>query len=207
MAAFGGVVALNRPLNGDVAAVIAGRFIEVLITPEVETVGALENQPNVRILEAPIPHNRDFDLRRVEDGLMLQQRDVVDTEGWEVLSSRQPQPGELEDLLLAWKVAAHTKSNSVVLTLGGQTVGVGAGDQSRIGSAERAHQQAGERAPGAKAASDAIFPFTDGVEIHAAAGVAGIVAPTGSKRDADVLATAERLGLLLVRAPHRHFKH
>lgn len=206
-AAFGGVVALNRPLDGATAAVIAGRFIEVLIAPDVENVGGLEAQSALRVLQAPPPHGMDLDLRRVEDGLMVQRRDAVDLDGWEVLTARQPFPDELEDLRLAWTVASHTKSNSVVVVAGGKTVGVGAGDQSRIGSVRRALQQSGDRAIGAMAASDAFFPFPDGVELLAGAGITGIVAPGGSKRDAEVLAVAEQLGLVFVRAARRHFKH
>jgi phosphoribosylaminoimidazolecarboxamide formyltransferase/IMP cyclohydrolase len=206
-AAFGGVIAVNRPLEAALAEAIAGRFIEVLIVPRVETLGGLVDQPAVRVLEGPSPHGLDLDLRRVEGGLMAQRRDVVDLEGWEVLTARQPLPAELDDLRLAWTVAAHTKSNAVVVVVGGKTVGVGAGDQSRIGSARRALDQAGDRAVGAVAASDAFFPFPDGIELLAEAGVTGIVAPGGSKRDAEVLAVAEQLGLVFVRAQHRHFKH
>ena len=138
---------------------------------------------------------------------MVQRRDAVDLDGWEVLTARQPVDNVMEDLGLAWTVAAHTRSNAVVLVAGGQTVGVGAGDQSRIGSARRALHQAGDRAVGSVAASDAFFPFPDGVELLARAGITAIVAPGGSKRDAEVLAAAEQLGVVFVRAHHRHFKH
>ena len=207
LAAFGGVVALNRPLDQYSAQAIAGRFIEVLIAPEIQTVGELATQVALRILESPLPHGRDFDLRRVEDGIMLQRRDAVDLEGWEVLTGRHPLESVMEDLGLAWTVAVHTRSNAVVLVADGQTVGVGAGDQSRIGSARRALHQAGSRAVGSVAASDAFFPFPDGVELLAGAGITAIVAPGGSKRDAEVLAAAERLGVVFIRARHRHFKH
>ncbi len=207
LAAFGGVVALNRPLDAAGASAIAGRFIEVLIAPVVETVGDLGAQASLRVLEGPVPHGTDLDLRRVEDGFMAQRRDVVDLDGWEVMTPRIPLPNELDDLRLAWTVAAHTKSNSVVLAIGGKTVGVGAGDQSRVGSARRALDQAGQRAVGSVAASDAFFPFPDGIELLAEAGITGIVAPGGSKRDAEVLAVAEHMGLVFVKAPHRHFRH
>lgn len=207
LASFGGVVALNRPLDQDSAQAIAGRFIEVLIAPEIQTVGELATQVALRILESPPPHGRDFDLRRVEDGLMLQRRDAVDLEDWEVLTARHPVDRVMDDLGLAWTVAAHTRSNAVVLVADGQTVGVGAGDQSRIGSARRALHQAGNRAVGSVAASDAFFPFPDGVELLAGAGIRAIVAPGGSKRDAEVLAAAEHLGVVFIRARHRHFKH
>ena len=207
LAAFGGVVALNRPLDQDSTKAIGGRFIEVLIAPEVQTVGELAAQAALRILESPPPHGVDFDLRRVEDGLMVQRRDAVDMDGWEVLTGRQPGENVMEDLGLAWTVAAHTRSNAVVLVAGGQTVGVGAGDQSRIGSARRALHQAGDRAVGAVAASDAFFPFPDGVEMLARAGVSAIVAPGGSKRDPEVLAAAKQLGVMFIQAHNRHFKH
>jgi phosphoribosylaminoimidazolecarboxamide formyltransferase/IMP cyclohydrolase len=207
LSAFGGVVALNRPLDAAGAASIVGRFIEVLIAPSIESIGDLNAQASLRILESPAPHGFDLDLRRVEDGVMAQRRDVIDLDGWEVMTPRIPLPNELEDLRLAWTVAAHTKSNSVVLAMGGKTVGVGAGDQSRVGAARRALDQAGERSVGSLAASDAFFPFPDGIELLAAAGITGIVAPGGSKRDSEVLAVAEQLGLVFVKAPHRHFRH
>lgn len=207
LAAYGGVVALNRPLDAAGAGAIVGRFIEVVIAPSIETIGDLKTQASLRILESPPPHGIDWDLRRVEDGVMAQRRDIVDLDGWEVMTPRIPLPNELDDLRLAWTVAAHTKSNAVVLAMGGKTVGVGAGDQSRVGSARRALDQAGERAVGSLAASDAFFPFPDGIELLAAAGVTGIVAPGGSKRDAQILAVAEQLGLVFVKAPHRHFRH
>jgi phosphoribosylaminoimidazolecarboxamide formyltransferase/IMP cyclohydrolase len=207
LAAFGGVVALNRPLDAAGAGAIAGRFVEVLIVPSIDSIGDLETRASLRILESPGPHRLDLDFRRVEDGLMVQRRDVVDLDGWEVMTPRIPLPNELDDLRLAWTVTAHTKSNSVVLAIGGKTVGVGAGDQSRVGAARRALDQAGERAVGSVAASDAFFPFPDGVELLAAAGITAIVAPGGSKRDSEILEVAEQLGLVFVKAPHRHFRH
>ena len=207
LSAFGGVVALNRPLDEAGAGAIAGRFVEVLIAPSIETTGDLKNQTSLRVLESPAPHSLDFDLRRVEDGVMVQRRDAVDLDGWEVMTPRIPLPNELDDLRLAWTVSAHTKSNAVVLAIGGRTVGIGAGDQSRVGSARRALDQAGERAVGSVAASDAFFPFPDGIELLAGAGITAIVAPGGSKRDSEILAAAEQLGLVFVKAPHRHFRH
>ncbi|MGH8927984.1 MAG: bifunctional phosphoribosylaminoimidazolecarboxamide formyltransferase/IMP cyclohydrolase [Acidimicrobiia bacterium] len=206
-AAFGGVVALNRSLDRPTAEAIAGRFIEVLIAPRVEDEGSLGSQTALRILEAPSPHADDLDLRRVEEGMMAQGRDAIDLDDWEVMTAAVPSLEQLADLRLAWTVCAHTRSNSVVIATGGMAVGIGAGDQSRIGSARRALFQAGERARGAVAASDGFFPFPDGVELLAEAGVTAIVAPGGSRRDKEVLARAEELGLVFVRAARRHFKH
>ncbi|MGQ0849224.1 MAG: bifunctional phosphoribosylaminoimidazolecarboxamide formyltransferase/IMP cyclohydrolase [Actinomycetota bacterium] len=205
--AFGGVVALKSSLTREVAEAMAGRFIEVVIAPRVEDIGPLVSQPSLRVLEAPPPHNVDPDLRRIEEGMLLQQRDQVDVEGWEVLTTRRPTLEQFDGLRLAWTVAAHTKSNSVVVVSGRSAVGVGAGDQSRIGAARKALAQAGDRAKGAVAASDGFFPFADAVELLAAAGVEAIVAPGGSKRDTEVVSAAEALGVAFVRAGRRHFRH
>lgn len=206
ISAFGGVVALNQPLDQALAAEIGDRFVEVVVAPVV-VAGGLADRPAMRVLEAPAPHGSDLDLRRLEDGAMLQRRDRVDFSDWTVVGSRRPTPDDLSDLRLAWTVATHTKSNSVVIATKGQAVGVGAGDQSRVGAAERALARAGARAHGAVAASDAFFPFPDGVELLADAGVTAVVAPGGSKRDEEVAAAAEARGLAFVRASHRHFRH
>lgn len=205
LSAFGGVVAVNCPVDEQMADELFGRFIEVVVAPRVTI--DLSDRPALRVLEAPAPHHSDFDLRRIEDGVMVQQRDRVGFADWQVVGDLQPTPAQLSDLRLAWIVAAHTKSNSVVIAVGGQAVGVGAGDQSRIGAAERALARAGARAHGAVAASDAFFPFSDGVELLADAGITAIVAPGGSKRDEEVSDTAKARGLAFVRAGYRHFRH
>lgn len=205
LSAFGGVVAVNSPIDQAFADELSGRFIEVVVAPQVTV--DLTERPSLRVLEAPAPHHSDFDLRRIEDGVMVQRRDRVDFENWQVVGGRQPNAIQWSDLRLAWTVAAHTKSNSVVIATEGQAVGVGAGDQSRVGAVERAVARAGARAHGAVAASDAFFPFPDGVELLADAGVTAIVAPGGSKRDEEVAAVAEARGLAFVRAGHRHFRH
>ncbi|MGH8957105.1 MAG: bifunctional phosphoribosylaminoimidazolecarboxamide formyltransferase/IMP cyclohydrolase [Acidimicrobiia bacterium] len=205
LSAFGGVIALNSPLDEETAAVISERFVEVVVAPEVWDLGDIKE--GVRVLTATPPHGLDLDLRRVEDGMLAQNRDWDDGAGWETRSEREPSHHEEASLRLALIVASHAKSNAVVIVNERAAIGVGAGDQSRVGAVEKALRQAGERAAGAVAASDAFFPFPDGVEALAAAGITAIVAPVGSRNDAQVLAAADRLGLAFIAAPRRHFRH
>jgi phosphoribosylaminoimidazolecarboxamide formyltransferase/IMP cyclohydrolase len=210
LSAFGGVVALGGPVDEATASRLAGRFVEVVVAPAV-TAGAvtvLGAKPNMRVLVAPAPHDGDRDVRRLEDGFVAQRRDGAPSDGdWEVRSAVRPYEAQLADLRLAWRVAAAATSNSVVIATGGAAVGIGAGDQSRVGAAERAVARAGERALGSVAAGDGFFPFGDGIEVLAAAGVAAVVAPGGSRRDDEVVATADRLGIALILAGTRHFRH
>jgi phosphoribosylaminoimidazolecarboxamide formyltransferase/IMP cyclohydrolase len=205
LAAFGGVIAINSPLDEETAAVISERFVEVVVAPEVWDLGGIKE--GVRILSAPLPHSGDLDLRRMEDGMLVQTRDGDDGTGWETISAKTASQIQHSELVLAFTVATHAKSNAIVIVSDGAAVGVGAGDQSRVGAVERALRQAGERAEGAVAASDAFFPFPDGVEALAAAGVAAIVTPVGSRNDPQVVAAADRLGLVFIAAPRRHFRH
>jgi phosphoribosylaminoimidazolecarboxamide formyltransferase/IMP cyclohydrolase len=146
-------------------------------------------------------------MRRVDGGLLVQERDVVDMEGWEVVSEREPTDVEMSSLRFAWIVAAHTRSNAVVIVSDNQAVGVGAGDQSRVGAAERAVVKAGDRARGGVAASDAFFPFRDGLDTLAAAGVTAVVEPGGSRNDQEVIAAADSHRIALVFTHKRHFRH
>jgi phosphoribosylaminoimidazolecarboxamide formyltransferase/IMP cyclohydrolase len=209
LSAFGSVIAVNRPLDAATSgAMAAAGFIEVVVAPSVDDAGALATKSNVRIIAAPPPERPGWDLRRVDGGFVAQAWDSVDADAeWSVVSSRAPSPDEMRDLRFAWQVAAHTKSNAIVIARRGQAVGIGAGDQSRVGASERAVRQAGERAEGAVAASDAFFPFADGIEALAAAGVTAVVEPGGSKGDAEVIAAADQYGVALVFTGRRHFKH
>jgi phosphoribosylaminoimidazolecarboxamide formyltransferase/IMP cyclohydrolase len=216
VSAFGSVVAFNRVLDAATAQNVADRFVEVVIAPTVDTaaVDTLSEKKNLRVLEAPAADGHDLDMRRIEDGLLIQQRDVVAAgEGtqlpadWKLVSARSPRPTEIADLVLAWAVAAHTKSNAIVIAKNLAAIGIGAGDQSRVGAAERALAKADTRAAGAVAASDAFFPFRDGVDALAAAGVRAIVEPGGSRRDDEVIAAADEHDLTLVFTGRRHFKH
>ena len=141
--------------------------------------------------------------------MLLQTRDMVGKgrDSWRVMSGRSPTGAELADLSLAWTVAAHTKSNAIVVAKAGAAIGVGAGDQSRVGAAERALTRAGDRAAGAVAASDAFFPFRDGVDALAAAGVTAVIEPGGSVRDDEVVAACNEHDMALVFSGRRHFRH
>jgi phosphoribosylaminoimidazolecarboxamide formyltransferase/IMP cyclohydrolase len=211
VSAFGGVVALNRDLDaGTARAVAAAGFVEVLVAPGAsdEALRELEGKKGLRILvdddRAPFP----LDVRTAGDGFLVQSPDLVDAGGdWKVATAASPEAGQWDDLRLAWVVAAHTKSNAVVIATGGRAVGIGAGDQSRVGAAARAVLKAGDRARGAVAASDAFFPFRDGLDVLADAGVTAVVEPGGSLRDDEVLAAAEERGVALVLTGRRHFRH
>lgn len=209
LSAFGSVVALNRPLDEATAEAMSGLFIEVLIVPAVTPVAfeRLAGRKRLRLLETHPPHPGGFDGRRLDAGFVLQPRDAVDErrDAWTVQTSREPTEEEWRDLEFAWVVAAHPASNTVVVASERAAVGVGSGDQSRIGAVERALRQAGDRAEGAVAASDGFFPFRDGIDRLAEAGVTAVVEPGGSKRDEEVIAAAEQLGMALVFTGRRHF--
>lgn len=208
VSAFGSVIAVNRPLDEATAqAMTEAGFIEVVVAPDVLDPAGLATKKNLRVLVAPPPLRPGYDMRRVDGGFVAQAWDEVVLDGWEVVSSRRPTESEWDDLRLAWRVAAHTKSNAIVVVADGQAVGIGAGDQSRVGAAERAIRQAGERARGGSAASDAFLPFADGLETLAGAGVTAVVEPGGSVRDEEVIAAANARGVALVFTGRRHFRH
>jgi len=212
LSAYGSVIACNRLLDGETAQRIAAAgFVEVVVAAEVAEAAAeaLAGKKNLRLLEAEPPDPTDPDMRRIEAGFVVQQRDRVEArnDDWEVVSSRTPSPAEWADLEFALKVVTHTKSNAVVVAKGGAAVGVGAGDQSRVGAAERALHRAGDRARGAVAASDAFLPFRDGLDTLAAAGIVAIIEPGGSVRDEEVVSAAEEHGIALVFTGRRHFRH
>ena len=212
LSVFGGVVALNRPVDLEVAMSTKGTFLEVLIAPSV-TPEALEwfrsKKPDLRVLEAGPAATSHLDFKQIAGGFLVQDRDA---RAWgdlcpEVVTASQPTPEEWRDLEFAWAVGKHARSNNVVLAKDGVTVGLGSGAVSRIWAAERAILNAGERAKGAALSSEAFFPFDDVVRAAAAAGVRAIVQPGGAKRDAEVIAAADELGVAMVFTGSRHFKH
>ncbi len=209
LAAFGGVIGVNAEIDGPTAEQIGDRFVEVVVarglSSDAEEI--LSSRPNLRVLIAPPPVDEGPDMRRLDGGMLVQERDVTDAGEWEFVSERKPDPAEMEALRFAWVVAAHTKSNAIVLASGTRVVGVGAGDQSRVGAAERAVVKAGERARGGVAASDAFFPFRDGIDTLAAAGVTAVIEPGGSRNDSEVIEAANEHGLALVFTGKRHFRH
>jgi len=210
LSAFGSVVALNSELDAETAEAIAARFVEIVIAPTItaDARAILAKKKNVRVFVAPPPSAFDLDIRSIDDGFLVQKSDRVGERSDRWLSkARSPTEAELADLDMAWVVAAHTKSNAIVLVKNGATVGVGAGDQSRVGAAERALVKAGERAGGAVCASDAFFPFRDGPDALAAAGITAIVEPGGSIKDDEVIESANEHGISLLFTGERHFKH
>ncbi len=212
LSAYGSVIACNRPLDGETAQrIVAAGFVEVVITAEVAEAAAeaLAGKKNLRLLAAEAPDPADPDMRRIESGFVVQQRDRVESrsDDWQLVSSRTPSPAEWSDLEFALKVVTNTKSNAIVVAKDGSAIGVGAGDQSRVGAAERALHRAGDRARGAVAASDAYLPFRDGLDTLAAAGIVAVIEPGGSVRDEEVVAAAEEHGIALVFTGRRHFRH
>ena len=210
LSAFGGIVALSGEVDDGLAAEITGVFTEVLIAPgytpkALETLGA---KPNTRVLRAGPLARPALSAKAVTGGVLLQHADAVeDPTGYKVVTEKHPSPEQMEDLLFAWRVARTVKSNAIVLVKGGATVGVGAGQMSRVDSSEIAVKKAGEKVRGAAAASDAFFPFADGVEALAGAGVGAVIQPGGSVRDEEVIEAANRKGLAMVFTGRRHFNH
>ncbi len=210
--AFGGVIALNGPIDAPLASRIIGRqFVEVLIAPAVTEAAAqaLRAKPNVRVLVAEMPASA-LDLRRIGGGLLVQEQDMADLPQWRVVSARAPSASEASDLAFAWRVAKFVKSNAIVYARAGATVGVGAGQMSRVDSARIAARKAedvGLSLQGSCVASDAFFPFRDGVDQAAAAGAQAIIQPGGSVRDEEVIAAADEHGLAMVFTGMRHFRH
>ncbi len=212
VSAFGGVVGLSRPLDEATARRIAEVFTEVVVAPGFEAAAreVLERKRSLRLVEVALPRpGPRLGVRSVAGGLLVQEADVAadDPAGWTVVAGEQPDGATVDDLVLAWTVAKHVKSNAIVLAAGGRIVGVGPGQTSRVDAVRIAVAKAGGRAVGAAAASDAFFPFPDGVEELAAAGVRALAQPGGSVRDAEVTAAAERLGMTMLHTGRRHFRH
>ena len=211
VSAFGGVVAVNRELDGAAATAIADVFTEVVVAPSysAEAREILGGKKNLRLLVANVVQLTQLDVRVIPGGALVQDHDAVteSQDDMKVATSRQPTPEEWRDLLFAWTVAARVKSNAIVFAKDQATVGVGAGQMSRVDSVELASRKAGDRARGAVMASDAFFPFRDGVDAAAAAGITAVIQPGGSVRDDEVIAAADEKGLAMVFTGGRHFRH
>ncbi|MCA1768753.1 MAG: bifunctional phosphoribosylaminoimidazolecarboxamide formyltransferase/IMP cyclohydrolase [Halomonas sp.] len=217
--AFGGIIAFNVPLEADTArAIIDRQFVEVIIAPGVEAEAAeiVAEKKNVRLLDvgAHWPGEREHahDFKRITGGLLVQDRDLgmVGRDDLTVVSERVPTEQELRDLAFAWKVAKYVKSNAIVYAKNGQTIGVGAGQMSRVYSAKIAGIKAADEGlsvPGSVMASDAFFPFRDGIDAAAAAGIAAVIQPGGSMRDQEVIDAANEAGIAMVFTGMRHFRH
>ena len=211
VSAYGGIVALNRSMTVEVAEALTSVFTEVVIAPGYDegALTVLAAKENLRVLETRPPAVAPLDLRGIEGGLLVQTTDVVtiDRAAWKVVTDRAPTEQEWADLELAWKVAARVTSNTIVLVKDGQAVGIGAGQQNRRDAGILAGQKADGRAKGGACASDAFFPFRDGLDAAIAAGATAVVQPGGSIRDQDVIDAANEAGLAMVFASERHFKH
>ena len=169
----------------------------------------LATKKNLRVLSAPPPGARALDIRSIDGGLLVQHADavVVDRSAWRVVTKVAPTEEQWADLELAWRVAAAVSSNAIVFVRDGQAVGIGAGQQNRVDSARIAAEKAAGRAAAGACASDAFFPFRDGLDVAAAAGVATVVQPGGSVRDDEVIAAADEHGIAMVFTGERHFRH
>ncbi len=211
--AFGGIVALNRPIDtATVELMVAGPQADLVIAPgyEAGTIEALQaRRKNTRILDAPVPGAETLDVRQISGGFLVQSpRHFAATRGdWRVVTKVAPTPEQWADLELAWRLCGYVKSNAIVLVKDGQAVGIGAGQQNRVESGEIAAKKSAGRAVGGASASDAFYPFEDGVEAAAAAGVAAVIQPGGSMRDEALIEKADELGLAMVFTGERHFLH
>ncbi|MEH1963072.1 MAG: bifunctional phosphoribosylaminoimidazolecarboxamide formyltransferase/IMP cyclohydrolase [Nostoc sp.] len=210
--AFGGIVALNRPIDAATASELTKTFLECVVAPscDAEAQEILGKKSNVRVLTlADLSSGSKDTVKAIAGGFLVQASDdvIADTSQWQVVTERQPTDSELAELLFAWKVCKHVKSNAIVVTSDRTTLGVGAGQMNRVGSVKIALEQAGEKAKGAILASDGFFPFDDSVRTAAAAGITAIVQPGGSLRDKDSVKAANELGLVMVLTGVRHFLH
>jgi len=213
VSAFGGIVAVNRPLDGETAREISGLFLEAVIAPSFEpaALDALKGKKNLRLMEAGAApgHAAGWDMKRVTGGLLVQDRDIVseDPSTFRTVTRRSPSAEELRSLLFAWRIARHVKSNAIVYARGLRTVGIGAGQMSRVDSSRIGAEKAREPLEGTALASDAFFPFRDGVDEAAKAGVTSVIQPGGSVRDEEVIAAADDHSIAMVFTGRRHFRH
>ena len=221
--AFGGIIAFNRKLGLAAAEAVAKQFVEVLIAPDFsdQALAVFKSKPNVRLLKIALPPGgtsdwdqgrNALDMKRVGSGILLQSADNHDLQlaDLTIVSKRQPTPAQLQDMLFAWKVAKYVKSNAIVFCAGGMTLGVGAGQMSRLDSARIARikaQHAGLTLQGSVVASDAFFPFRDGLDVVVDAGATCVIQPGGSMRDDEVIAAANERSVAMAVTGVRHFRH
>jgi len=209
LSAFGGVIACNVEFDGGAAGAIGDLFVEVIIAPRYspEALQILKRRKNLRILRVAVTASDSLSIRSIYAGMLVQSADHDSPEEWRVVSQRQPTAEEITALRFAWQASKHVKSNAIVLARGDATVGIGGGLPSRVDAAQLAARKAGADAIGSVMASDAFFPFPDGIEAAAAAGVVAVVQPGGSLRDESVIEAADRLGLAMCFTGVRHFRH
>lgn len=209
LSAFGGVLACSSPLDAATASAIGKRFLECIAAPdfEPEALAILAAKPDCRLLALEPSADSPVAWRPIDGGILVQERDVGDLTRWEVVTRRAPTETEAAGLRFAWAMARHVKSNAITLARGQALVGVGGGQTSRVDAVHMAVRKAADRAAGAVLASDAFFPFRDGIDLAAAAGVTAIIQPGGSLRDAESVAAADEAGIAMVLTGMRHFRH
>ena len=211
VSAFGGIVAVNRPVTAEMADAMADIFTEVLIAPEYHeaALALLGKKKNLRVLQAPPPELADLEVRTIGSAALVQTPDTVtmDRSTWQVVTERAPTDSQWADLELAWRVAARVGSNCIVMVKDRQAVGIGAGQQNRRDAGRIAAEKAAGRAEGGACASDAFFPFRDGLDAAAEAGCATVIQPGGSVRDQEVIDAANEHNMAMVFTSERHFRH
>jgi phosphoribosylaminoimidazolecarboxamide formyltransferase/IMP cyclohydrolase len=214
LSAFGGVIAANTEVSVEMAEYVSTIFTEVIVAPAYApgAVDALAGKKNIRVLVASEPMGDATERRQISGGLLMQERDRIDAHGddpsnWTLATGAAASPETLADLAFAWRTCRAVKSNAIVIAAGGATIGIGMGQVNRVDAARLAVERGGDRVRGAVAASDAFFPFPDGLETLAAGGVTAIVHPGGSVRDDEVTAAAEKAGVTLYLTGARHFAH
>ncbi len=211
VSAFGGIVAANRTVTKAMAEPLSGVFTEVVIAPgyDDDALEILLAKKNMRVITAELPAEWPFDLKPLDGGFIVQQPDLVsvDRTGWQVVTEAQPSDDQWDDLVFAWQVCAAVTSNAIVYVKDRQAYGIGAGQQNRLDSARIAADRSDGRAEGGICASDAFFPFRDGLDAAAAAGIKAVIQPGGSVRDEEVIAAANEHGIAMVFTSQRHFRH
>ncbi len=212
VSAFGGIVAFNQPVDSATARALSEIFIEVVVAPDYESTALelLRTKKNLRVLKAlRLPSSSDLEYRQISGGMLIQTRDThkLTSTDLKIVSQRKPSEGEVRALLFAWTVSKHTKSNAIVYAREGQTVGVGAGQMSRVDSVKIGAMRAQLPLEGSVMASDAFFPFRDGIDEAAKHGITAVIQPGGSVRDSEVIAAADEHDLAMVFTGIRHFKH
>ena len=215
VSAFGGILAFNRALDAASAEAISRQFAEVIVAPRIEpaALAVLEKRANLRVLEVPLSHDgQAHEYKRIGGGLLVQSTDVLllDEKNLKTVTKKKPTEAQRADLLFAWRVAKFVKSNAIVYARDGMTLGVGAGQMSRVDSARIAAakaQAAGLSLAGSAVASDAFFPFRDGLDVVIDAGAAAVIQPGGSVRDAEVIGAADEKGVAMLFTGMRHFRH
>ncbi|MGI9625138.1 MAG: bifunctional phosphoribosylaminoimidazolecarboxamide formyltransferase/IMP cyclohydrolase [Acidimicrobiales bacterium] len=211
VSAFGGIVAANGTVSGEFATALSSVFTEVLVAPgfDDDARELLAEKKNLRVIEAVQPHGADLDMRSIDGGLLIQTADTVtvDRDTWSIRTDRSPTEAEWADLDFAWRVAARVSSNTIVLAKDRQAFGIGAGQQNRRDAGRIAAEKAAGRAAGGACASDAFFPFRDGLDIAVDAGCTAVIQPGGSVRDDEVIEAANEAGMAMVFTGRRHFKH